>query len=266
MLGRMPTYVHGHHESVLRSHRSRTAGNSAGYLLPHLDAGIRLLDIGSGPGTITCDLAGLVRDVVALEMNDDALQLTLDEAARRGVQNLTGATGDVHALPFPDDSFDVVHAHMVLQHVADPVQALREMARVARPGGIVAARDSDYGVFAWSPASEALDDWLVLYHRLAREAGGEPDAGRFFPEWAAAAGLTTVRFTSSTWCYSTPEERRWWGDSWATRATASTFATQARAAGVPDAELRRLADGWREWADAPAGLFLIPSVELLARV
>src|SRR5437016_8777885 len=54
------TYTHGHHDSVLRSHRWRTAANSAGYLLPHLEPGMDLLDVGCGPGTITVDLAARV--------------------------------------------------------------------------------------------------------------------------------------------------------------------------------------------------------------
>ena len=57
MMTRADTYTHGHHDSVLRSHRSRTAENSAGYLLQHLRPGQALLDIGCGPGTITLDLA-----------------------------------------------------------------------------------------------------------------------------------------------------------------------------------------------------------------
>src|SRR5579884_2489117 len=63
------TYTPGHHDSVLRSHRWRTAANSAGYLLPHLSPGQRLLDVGCGPGTITADLARLVAPgtVTALE-------------------------------------------------------------------------------------------------------------------------------------------------------------------------------------------------------
>ncbi|HEY4795517.1 MAG TPA: SAM-dependent methyltransferase, partial [Mycobacterium sp.] len=43
-------YTHGHHESVLRGHRVRTAENSAGYLLPHLRPGLSVLDVGCGPG------------------------------------------------------------------------------------------------------------------------------------------------------------------------------------------------------------------------
>src|SRR5438132_1554558 len=111
-------YTHGHHESVLRSHRWRTAENSAAYLLPHLKSGATLLDIGCGPGTITADLATLVTPgrVTALEVTADALDLARAEVERRGLDSVGFAVGDVHALDFPDDSFDVVHAHQVLQH------------------------------------------------------------------------------------------------------------------------------------------------------
>ena len=61
---------------------------------------------------------------------------------------MTFEVGDVYALAAADDSFDVVHAHQVLQHLTDPVAALREMARVCRPGGVIAVRDVDYGAFA----------------------------------------------------------------------------------------------------------------------
>src|ERR1700684_1821055 len=144
-------YTHGHHESVLRAHRRRTAENSAGYLLPHVRPGISLLDVGCGPGTITADLAARVGpgQVTAVEMTDDALGLARAEAQARGQSNIVFAACDVHALDFPDDPFDVVHAHQVLQHVGDPVQALREMRRVCAPGGIVAARGGVYGGGRW---------------------------------------------------------------------------------------------------------------------
>ena len=86
-VGGMPdtaTYTHGHAESVLRSHRTRTAENSAAYLLPHLRAGLSLLDIGSGPGTITVDLAERVAPgpVTAVEVTEAALRRYLRPAHR----------------------------------------------------------------------------------------------------------------------------------------------------------------------------------------
>ena len=166
------TYTHGHAESVLRSHRTRTAANSAAYLLPHLRPTDRLLDVGSGPGTITADLSGLVAAVVAVEISEEAAALTRTGLAERGVPNVEVQVGDVHALDLPDEEFDVVHAHQVLQHLTDPVAALREMRRVCRPGGLVAARDGDYGGFFWFPEEPGLAEWLALYRNVARAIGG----------------------------------------------------------------------------------------------
>ena len=261
------TYTHGHAESVLRSHRARTAANSAAHLLPYLRPDHRLLDVGSGPGTITADLAGLVREVVAVEIDEDAASITRAGLRERGIANAEVVVGDVHALAMPDDAFDVVHAHQVLQHVSDPVTALREMARVTRSGGVVAVRDSDYAAFAWYPELPALDRWRELYRAAARANGGEPDAGRRLLAWGHAAGLDDVTAGSTTWCFATPEERAWWGTVWADRVTGSALAAQLVREGLAtDAELHELADGWQEWAAHPDGWISIPHGELVARV
>ena len=262
----MNTYTHGHAEAVLRSHRWRTAANSAAYLLPHLDSGQRLLDIGSGPGTITADLARFVEEVVAVEVTEEAADLTRAELQRQGVSNATVVVGDVHALDLADGSFDVVHAHQVLQHVAGPVGALREMLRVTRPGGLVAARDSDYGHFSWHPASEGLDRWLELYDAAARANGGEPNAGRMLLAWAHAAGASDVVATSSTWCFADADDRAWWGNVWADRLTSTALARQLVDEGraTPD-ELGAVAVAWRSWAAHPDGWFSVLHGEVVLR-
>lgn len=262
------TYTHGHAESVLRSHRTRTAQNSAAYLLAHVQPGQDLLDVGSGPGTITADLADLVAPgrVTAVEMTADALDLTRAEIERRGCANVDHVVGDIHQLDFPTDSFDVVHAHQVLQHVADPVQALRELIRVCRPGGVVGVRDSDYSGFTWYPALPGLDLWRGLYCEAARANGGEPDAGRHLLSWAHAAGATDVVAKSSTWCYAEPESRTAWGEMWADRITGSAIAGQLVDTGLTDrAGLESMAAAWREWAAHPDGWISILHAELVIR-
>jgi SAM-dependent methyltransferase len=263
------TYTHGHSDPVLQSHRWRTAENSAGYLLPHLRPGLDVLDVGCGPGTITMDLAGLLGStgrVTALEVTEEALDLARKEAERRGAGNVDFVTGDAEALDLPDDSFDVVHAHQVLQHLADPVAALREMRRVCRPGGLVAVRDSDYSSFAWWPAVPELDRWLSLYLDVARSNDAEPDAGRRLLSWARAAGFVDVEAASSTWCFATPEDRAWWGGLWAERVTDSAFARQAVDRGLATTEeLRDLSAGWRRWSEQDDGWFSVLHGELLAR-
>jgi SAM-dependent methyltransferase len=268
MAGAANVYTHGHHESVLRSHRWRTAQNSAAYLLSHLASGASLLDVGCGPGTITADLAARVRPgrVTAVEISAEALQLAQAEAAGRGQDNIDFTVADVHALDFADDSFDVVHAHQVLQHVADPVRALREMRRVCRPGGVVAARDSDYAAFTWFPHVPALHEWLTLYQRAARANGGEPDAGRRLLSWAHAAGFDHITATASTWCFATPEDRQWWGGMWADRILHSTLARQLVTSGMATEEdLHRVSRGWREWAAADDGWLTVLHGEILCR-
>ena len=261
-------YLHGHHDSVLRSHRWRTAENSAAYLLPWLAPAAHVLDVGCGPGTITVGLADHVPAgrVTGIDAAAEALADARAEAARGGQRNVSFEVGDVRHLDFDDAAFDVVHAHQVLQHLADPVAALAEMRRVCRPGGIVAARDGDYGGFLWFPEDPELAEWRVLYQRVARAVGGEPDAGRRMLAWARSAGFTDVRASASVWLFATPDERSWWGGLWADRLTHSAFGEHAVGQGLATpADLQRLASAWHRWAASADGWFLIPHGEIRCR-
>jgi SAM-dependent methyltransferase len=281
MSGAPDVYLHGHHDSVLRSHRWRTAENSAGYLLPCLKATDALLDIGCGPGTITLDLAARLTagTVTGIDNAPEAVDLARRRATETGLGSQPGvdasgpprrvefAVGDVYSLDFADASFDVVHAHQVLQHLSDPVAALVEMRRVCRPGGIVAARDADYAAMTWHPAESGLTRWLELYHQVARSNRGEPDAGRRMRSWALAAGFDRIRASASVWCFAERQDVGWWGDLWAERVTESSFGQQALDRNLTDpAELRRIASSWRTWAAAPDAWFAVLHGEVLCTV
>src|SRR4051812_38732668 len=108
------SYTHGHHESVLRSHTWRTVDNSAAYAARYFVPGATVLDVGCGPGTITADIASLGAEVLGIDAAADVVQ----KAHELGVD---ARVGDAYALDFADDSFDVVHSHQTLQHLARPV-------------------------------------------------------------------------------------------------------------------------------------------------
>jgi ubiquinone/menaquinone biosynthesis C-methylase UbiE len=259
-------YTHGHHESVLRSHTWRTAENSAAYLLKELRPGLDLLDVGCGPGTITVDLARRVAPghVVGLDRASEILEPARLHADSQGVA-VEWHAGDVYALPFPQASFDVVHAHQLLQHLTDPVRALIEMRRVLRPGGLIAARDSDYAAFAWAPPDPLMTRWLEMYRAVARRNGATPDAGRFLKRWALDAGLDDITVSSSTWTYADPDSCAWWGNMWADRCVLSSLADQAVAYGLSTREeLDAMAAAFRSWAAKPDALFMVPHGEILA--
>lgn len=260
-------YSHGHHESVVAAHATRTAADSAAYLLPYLESGMNVLDVGCGPGSITADLANLVDPglVTGVDPSEDVVAQARRTAAARGLANIEFAAGNVYDLDYPDGTFDVVHAHQVLQHLADPVAALREMRRVTRPGGIVAVRDADFHGMSWYPELPELTEWMETYQLIARGNAAEPDAGRRLTAWILEAGFTEFEPSASSWLYATPERRDWFGSGWADRVLHSAFAGQALERELTDqAGLERMAGGWRRWAQAPDGWFLMPSGEVLA--
>ena len=257
---------------MLRSHRWRTAANSAAHLLPLLRPGMALLDVGCGPGTLTTDLARHVAPgpVVGVDLSEGVVAEAERHARDAGASNATFLVADFRSAGLPPGSFDVVHAHQVLQHLRDPVGALRVMRRLAKPGGLVAARDSDYPAFAWTShrgTGASLDRWRDIYLAVTRINGASADAGRHLLAWAHEAGLADVAYSTSTWTFATAEDRAWWAHLWAERTTTSTFARQAVDYGVASpAELDAVARGWREWGDLADQVFIVVHGEIVARV
>lgn len=284
------TYAHGHHASVVSSHARRTAQDSAAFLLPHLKPHFTILDVGCGPGTITADLAELVPQgkVTGVDRAEVVLEDARAHIKGRGISNCVFEAVDANGLPYADASFDVVFCHQVLQHVNDPVGILKEMLRVAKPGGIVAAREADYKSFAWYPEPAGLDRWLSWYRQTAKACGGEPDAGRYVHQvsnlhdpcnprlqslinvskWAKAAGFNKEHLTLSwsSWFY-TGEAATKFGESWEGRALHSNFAKEFLAHGFgTQADLDDTSATWKKWATEEDNFIHIPNGEILYKV
>lgn len=267
MARRDEIYTHGHVDAVVASHAMRTVEDSAAFLVPYLRRGARLLDVGCGPGSITAGLARLVApgEVVGVDASEEVLATARTHLAEQGVDNVELHAADVYALPFPDDSFDVAHAHQVHQHLADPVAALTEIRRVLKPEGLVAVRDVDFATMAPFPHDPVLDRWFELYTAVHRANGGEPDAGRHLLSWVKAAGFVDPVASSSTWTYADPRRRTQWAELWAQRSTTPPFSTRAIELGLADQQsLVEIADAYRRWAAHPDGWLAFLHGEVVA--
>ena len=258
-------YTHGYHEVILEFYRRRTAEVCAAFLLPYLQPDATVLDMGSGPGTITAGLAHRARSVVGVDTSPEMVESARQLAAESGADNASFKVGSAYELPFDDKSFDVVYAHQVLQHLSDPVRALREARRVLRPGGLVAVRDSDYQTMVHAPVEPALEHWLRLYIEVAEANGGEPRAGRFLPGWVRAAGFVDPVVTTSTTTHADAASRELWGSMWAVRVTDSDFADHAVEGGFAmRSDLVAISAAFRRWADHPSGFWAWLNGEVVA--
>jgi ubiquinone/menaquinone biosynthesis C-methylase UbiE len=147
-------------EDVFRVFENRTAQNSAAYLLPTLrelqqrNPALTILDVGAGSASISTSFAKIVGpgggrvtavDVnpVVLERGKNLLAERYGVPAEKAEEWITFQTADGRHLPFEDASFDIVHCHQVLAHNQGQAEILREMLRVTKPGGVVAAREGD---------------------------------------------------------------------------------------------------------------------------
>lgn len=151
-------YTTDHADSVLSTHRWRTISNSAEFMRPYLRPGIKVLDVGCGPGSLTVDIAKHIQPggkVTGIENVSDPLDGARALAKQEGVK-ISFEVADAMSLPYADDEFDLVFAHQVLQHVAQPVEMLKEMRRVAKSGsGVVACRESTIPVSQLTSQPEA---------------------------------------------------------------------------------------------------------------
>ena len=257
-------YTHGHHPAVIKVHALRTAEKDAHHLLKRLQPGMRLLDVGCGPGTIT---EGLARAVApGLTIGIDPVTEILEEARR---QDRTHSSpiympANTYQLPFDNAVFDIVHLHQVLQHLAKPVIALQEIKRVLKPGGLLSLRESDYGSMVAWPRLPLMERWLELYHAVVTYNGADADAGRRIPAWLRASGFNNAELTGDSKLYA-GANAQFWGESWSERTLQSSFGRQAIQYNLAThEEIKNISDAWKEWSEDEDACFTFVQVQAIA--
>jgi ubiquinone/menaquinone biosynthesis C-methylase UbiE len=261
------TYQHGHHASVVANHAKRTAEVNAAFFLPFLKPGMRLLDVGCGPGSITAGLAKCVApgETIGVDPSSSVIHTAASLASGLSDGRLTFEVGDIYTSRFGDETFDAVFAHQVLQHLPRPIEALQKARMLLRPGGVVGVRDVDWGSTTFYPENQGIRRFLALYYDLARRSGAEPNAGRHLRCWFREAGFGETRVTTSTVSYTDAIATAEWGDTYAERTLRSNIAARALELGIAArSELEQIAAAWRDWGRDPDAYFCFSQTEVVA--
>ncbi len=202
------SYTMGYSEEFRQLLNRRSMETHAARLLPHLKSGLRALDFGCGPGTITVGLAKAVEpgEVHGIDMEESQIGLARSAAAAGGHDNATFHVGDVTDLPFEDSSFDVAHCHAFLMHVPDTQAVLAEVKRVLKSGGIISSREMIVASSFLEPSSETMDAAWATFSNLMAANGGHPQMGKELKNTLLGAGFTNIEASASFDFFSTTED------------------------------------------------------------
>ncbi|MEH1888683.1 MAG: methyltransferase domain-containing protein [Nostoc sp.] len=165
-----------------------------------------------------------------------------ESAFTQGVSNANFLEGNIYALPFPDNSFDAIFSHALFEHLQEPAQALRELWRVLKPGGIVGLRSPDWGGFLIAPSTSELDKAFSYYKWLQQQNSGNPYVGRELRALLRQSGFTNIQASASYQCYEPLSE--------ATEYLALLIEASAKVD-----EATAMSSALREWSQHPDGFF-----------
>jgi SAM-dependent methyltransferase len=262
------SYTIGHKEGALAYMRFRTAERCCAFFRQHVQVRSRILDCGCGPGSVTLGLAQWAPDgeTVGIDFGEEQLEGARANAHELGVKNIAFRQASIFDLPFDDASFDIVFSQAVLCHIPDHAEALHEMKRVLRPGGLVAIRDViNRSVTLW-PDDPLLGEVERLVRLGEQRSGGNPDVGRELGTLLDATGFVDVFLTLGIEQPEHPEERATFFELMAALFESGDLGTLAVQEGWITAErLAQMAARLRGLANQPGAIWALPFGQAVGR-
>ena len=263
-----PDYTMGYGDQHVQRLSRHTAATLAAYLLPHLQPGMRMLDIGCGPGSISVGLAAAVAPgkFFGIDMEQSQLDRATVAAREAGLSNARFEVADALNLPFPDDHFDAVHCSSVLMHIPDTIAALAEIKRALKPGGIMGARDAIVEQDFYEPNIGNIYGISEMFAAMMTSNGGHPHMGKELRARLTEAGFVDVEATGSVQTWGSPSGIAFLANDLVTRYLDPPFADTAISRGFATQEQ---IEGWRkaldEWKDHPGAFAGRPSGQAIGR-
>jgi ubiquinone/menaquinone biosynthesis C-methylase UbiE len=250
-------YTMGYGPAATMLMSMRSAQSHAAFFLPHLKAGMNVLDCGCGPGTVTVGFAVLVAPglVVGTDIEESQVALAAENAFRRNLANVRFEVADIYELPFEAASFDAVFTSAVLGNLREPDKGLREIHRVLKPEGVVGVKEFDHGGDIAYPPEPAMAQYEEFYRRLRREYGHDPEGGRKIGALLFDAGFRDVRMSASYESLSGAETLRdaarvfigllteGWSEAFQSRGWATAE------------DIETMKEAWLRFAEFPGALF-----------
>ena len=202
-------YTFGYSPTATQFMAQRNAAGNAGFFLPHLRAGMHVLDCGCGPGSITIGLAEALTsgEVVGIDIEPSQIDLARAQAEQQGCTNVRFDVGDMLHLPYPEATFDAVFGHAILMQFDDPLSALAEVLRVLKPGGVVGFREPACDGNLYEPPEGACHQYFTLFMRMLQHNGSDPYIGRRLGALLSRVGLERVTLAAAYQSRGTPEEK-----------------------------------------------------------